>query len=116
MKSEYTGGLCSQFDYTTMAKISDGYTIGPVNDCIKEVMTCKRKLQLRSHPLTHIELINALSTKEPVYKEEDEAFESWWGKTPLGRRRQRMLELEEEERIAAAEQAAKQGNGKKRKK
>ena len=57
--SEYSGGL-SNLDCSVMAKISDGYTIGSVNACLKEVLTCKRKLQLRSQPLTHVELINAL--------------------------------------------------------
>jgi len=67
-----------------MAKVSDGYTIGAVANCIRDVITCKRMLQLRVKPLTHIELINALSTCEPVYREEEEAFLSWWHKTPLG--------------------------------
>jgi len=43
-----------------MAKISDGYTIGAIDACLKEVMTCKRKLQLRTQPLTNAELINVL--------------------------------------------------------
>ena len=43
-----------------MAKISDGYTIGSVVACVKEVLTCKRTLQLRVQPLAHVELINAL--------------------------------------------------------
>lgn len=37
-------------------------------------MTTKRMVQLRTHPLTHGELINALSTKDPVYCEEENAF------------------------------------------
>lgn len=43
-----------------MAKISDGYTIGAVVKCIREVINCKRMLQLRVQPLTHVELINSL--------------------------------------------------------
>lgn len=43
-----------------MAKVSDGYTIGSVAQCIRDVITCKRMLQLRVKPLTHVELINAL--------------------------------------------------------
>lgn len=39
------------------------------------------------------------STKEPVYREEEEAFHSWWAKTPLGRLKQRAVELENEARI-----------------
>ncbi|XP_075146333.1 dynein regulatory complex protein 11 [Haematobia irritans] len=110
---EYSGGL-SNLDCSVMAKISDGYTIGSVNACLKEVLTCKRKLQLRSQPLTHAELINVLCTRDPVYREEEEAYESWWTKTPLGRRRQKLLEMEEEARLEEQAQAAKQGNGKKK--
>lgn len=39
-----------------------------------QVMTTKRMVQLRVHPLTHAELVNALSTKDPVYREEEDAF------------------------------------------
>lgn len=49
-----------QFDTGAMAKISDGYTIGAVVKCIREVINCKRMLQLRVQPLTHVELINSL--------------------------------------------------------
>lgn len=66
-----------------MAKVSDGYTIGAVSACIRDVITCKRMLQLRIKPLTHVELINALSIKEPVYREEEEAFLSWWAKVKI---------------------------------
>lgn len=57
--SHYSGGI-SNLDTSVMAKISDGYTIGSIDACIKEVMTCKRKLQLRTQPLTNAELINVL--------------------------------------------------------
>ena len=57
--SEYSGGI-SNLDTSAMAKISDGYTIGAIDACLREVMTCKRKLQLRSQPLTNAELINVL--------------------------------------------------------
>uniref|UniRef100_A0A182HHP9 Transcription termination factor 2 n=1 Tax=Anopheles arabiensis TaxID=7173 RepID=A0A182HHP9_ANOAR len=93
--SHYSG-VHRQFDTGAMAKISDGYTIGSVVRCIREVITCKRMLQLRVHPLTHLELINALSALEPVYKEEEEAFLYWWCKTPLGRRRSKQMEKDHE--------------------
>lgn len=51
--------------------ISRHFLIAPVEI---QVMTTKRMVQLRIHPLTHGELINALSTKDPVYREEEEAF------------------------------------------
>lgn len=43
-----------------MAKVSDGYTIGSIEAAIQEVLTCKRKLQLRIRPLAPVELINTL--------------------------------------------------------
>jgi hypothetical protein len=49
-----------------MAKVSDGYTIGSVVQCIREVITCKRMLQLRVKPLTHVELINALRYEDKL--------------------------------------------------
>ncbi|XP_053974320.1 dynein regulatory complex protein 11 isoform X1 [Hylaeus volcanicus] len=87
-------GISRQFDTSAMAKICDGFTIGTVLTSINEVMTTKRMVQLRTHPLTYGELINALSTKDPVYREEEDAFLTWLGKTPIHRKKQRMLELE----------------------
>lgn len=61
-----------------------------------QVLTCKRVLQLRMHQLTHAEIINVLCKRDPVYREEEEEFLNWLWKTPLGRRKQRALELEAE--------------------
>lgn len=41
-----------------------------------------------------IYLLHIPSMRDPVYREEDEAFLSWWGKTPLARRHQKSIELE----------------------
>lgn len=111
--AEYIGGGHGLFDTGAMAKISDGYTIGSVVRCIRQVITCKRKLQLKVQPLAHAELINALCTMDPVYREEEEAFGGWWTKTPLGRRYQRAQQAEQEEQEEKAEKA---GNTKSKKK
>ncbi|PBC34020.1 IQ and AAA domain-containing protein [Apis cerana cerana] len=98
-------GINRQFDTTIMTKICDGFTIGTVlasiNEVLEEellfcsnVMTTKRIMQLRTHPLTHGELINALSSKDPVFCEEESAFLAWLSKTPINRKKQRALELE----------------------
>lgn len=88
-------------------QVSDGYTVGAILEVIKEVMTCKRALQLRVQPLTHIELINSLCKLEPVYKEEEEAFLQWFLKTPIGRRKARQLEIEAELKAALAPKSKK---------
>lgn len=90
-----------------MFQVSDGYTVGAILEVIKEVMTCKRVLQLRVQPLTHVELINSLCKLEPVYKEEDEAFLQWFQKTPIGRRKARQLEIEGELRAELATKSNK---------
>lgn len=75
-------------------------------------MTIKRMLQLRVHPLSPLELINALCKRIPVYKEEEEAFALWWTKTPMVRRRLRAIELLIEEE---AELQVRQANAKRQK-
>lgn len=68
-------------------------------------MTIKRMLQLRVKQLSPLELINVLCKQTPVYKEEEEAMELWWGKTPMAKRRSRAVEvlLQEEFEMQAKE-------------
>lgn len=75
--------------------------------------TCKRNLQLRAQPLVHVELFSALSTKDPVYREEEESFLSWGSKTPLGRRKQRGLEMKAEVKLEKETGGDKKGKKKK---
>lgn len=120
-----------QFDIGVMTKISDGYTVGifvrklfsslnnnfcdiagSILSTIEEVMTVKRALQLRVHPLNPMELVNVLCKKTPVYKEEEEAMTNWLSKTPMHKRRQRAIEQREDEE---AEMLAKQASAKTKK-
>ncbi|XP_050511285.1 dynein regulatory complex protein 11 [Diabrotica virgifera virgifera] len=101
-----------QFDMGLMTRISDAYTIGSIISTINEVMTVKRMLQLRIHPLSPLELVNALCKRTPIYKEEEEAFEQWWSKVPTVRKRTRAVELLQEEQAELA--AKQQANAKKK--
>ncbi|EEB19297.1 conserved hypothetical protein [Pediculus humanus corporis] len=92
-------GVSRQFDVGAMAKLSDGYTVGSIIESVKEVMSCKRVLQLVVQPLTHYEIINALSKRQPIYKEEEEAFLQWYSKTPIARKKYKYLEMLREEEI-----------------
>ncbi|XP_075224915.1 dynein regulatory complex protein 11 [Lycorma delicatula] len=103
-------GISRQFDISVLTKLSDGYTVGTILNVIKDVMTCKRVLQLRIQPLTHAEIINVLSKYEPIYKEEEEAFISFYSKTPIGRRKARALEIEAEKQLLSKEQQVKKKN------
>ena len=95
-------------------------------------------VQLRVHPLTHGELVNALSSRNPVYREEEEAFLSmipkifyiyiycinylipkitfqfltaWFSKTPTCKKKQRITELELQ-RLEEANEKKKKGKKK----
>ncbi|XP_066140976.1 IQ and AAA domain-containing protein 1-like [Euwallacea fornicatus] len=107
--SQYMSVSCIKFDTSVMSKISDGYTVGSIVATVAEVITVKRMLQLRIHPLSPLELVNVLCKKTPIYKEEEEAFDSWWSKVPIVRRRTRAVELllEEEADMQAKQASAK---------
>ncbi|KAK9309172.1 hypothetical protein QLX08_001123 [Tetragonisca angustula] len=102
-------GINRQFDTSVMAKICDGFTVGTVLASINEVMTTKRIVQLRTHPLTHGELINALSSKDPIFCEEEDTFLAWLLKTPISRKKQRVFELELQKLEEANEKLKKKG-------
>ncbi|KAK4877607.1 hypothetical protein RN001_010113 [Aquatica leii] len=98
-----------QFDFSGMSRISDGYTVGSLIETVNEVITVKRMLRLRVEPLSPLELINVLCKKTPVYKEEEEAFQLWWSKTPLAKRRIQAVDayLEEQLELQAKQASAK---------
>nr|XP_034178795.1 dynein regulatory complex protein 11 [Osmia lignaria] len=102
-------GINRQFDTSVIAKVCDGFTIGAVLTSINEVMTTKRIVQLKTHPLTYGELINAVSTKNPIYCEEEDAFLAWLAKTPIYRKKQRMHEQELQKLKEANEKQKKKG-------
>lgn len=39
------------------------------------------------------------SLRDPVYREEEESFFSWWQKTPLGRRNLKAIEVEAQAKL-----------------
>lgn len=61
-----------------------------------QLMTCKRILRLKIQALKLIEILEVLAQFEPIYKEEEDVFLQWYSKTPMGKSRQRALELEME--------------------
>ncbi|XP_043288043.1 dynein regulatory complex protein 11 isoform X2 [Venturia canescens] len=107
-------GINRQFDTSAMTKISDGFTVGTIIESINEIMTTKRMVQLRVQPLTHVELVNALSSRDPIYREEEDAFLGWFAKTPTRRKKQKSAELEQQKLEEASEKQKKKGKGKKK--
>ncbi|XP_012790857.2 IQ and AAA domain-containing protein 1-like [Sorex araneus] len=99
----------SSLDFSSLAKVSDGYTSGAIVQSIEAVLTDRRLLHMNLRPLVTSEFMGQLAKRDPVYAEEEEAMKDWYLKTPLGKLRLKMLQ----DLQAAAEEA---GQGKKRRK
>ncbi|KAG6454726.1 hypothetical protein O3G_MSEX008840 [Manduca sexta] len=106
MKLHRAGAMSPRLEISCLSRVSDSYTIGTLLEALDAVLTTKRRLQLRVRALTAQEIAVQLSSKEPVYAEQDALAEAWWYKTPLERRRQKALQRLQELQMEADERAA----------
>ncbi|XP_017393226.1 dynein regulatory complex protein 11 [Cebus imitator] len=85
---ECNGGvLTSALNVSCLAKVTDGFTQGHIVQAVKAVLTDQRVRRQTYKPLTTVEFIMAITSMNPVYKEEEESFKNWYAKTPLGEKR-----------------------------
>ncbi|XP_042638151.1 IQ and AAA domain-containing protein 1-like [Orycteropus afer afer] len=91
--------VTQSLDISALAKVSDGYTPGHILQAIQSVLTERRLLQLSKRPLVASEFLGHLAKLEPVYKEEEESLKDWYFKTPLGKKRMKLIkeQMEAEE-------------------
>ncbi|KAJ7377930.1 Dynein regulatory complex protein 11 [Desmophyllum pertusum] len=81
------GRVTEALDASSLAKITDGYTPGHMVQAIQQILTERRIQQLSKRPISAVEFVAPLARIDPIYKEEEEAFKTWYGKTPLGKKR-----------------------------
>ncbi|NXM77574.1 DRC11 protein, partial [Serilophus lunatus] len=98
------GAFSNLMDLSCLAWVSDGFTQGHILEVVQSVLTELRLLQMPRKPLRTMEFVTSLARHIPVYKEEEETFEAWYAKTPLGRAWSTALAKKE-----AEEQKAKKG-------
>ncbi|MCJ8729858.1 hypothetical protein PDJAM_G00111240 [Pangasius djambal] len=79
----------SSLDLSSLAKVTDGYTQGHILQAVRSVLTSQRLSRQTKKPLAALEFIPPLARQDPIYKEEEEAFKSWYSRTPMGKRRAR---------------------------
>ncbi|XP_041255479.1 dynein regulatory complex protein 11 [Onychostruthus taczanowskii] len=79
------GALTKLLNLNCLAQVSDGFTQGHVVDVVHTVLTELRLLQMARKPLRTAEFVTSLARHDPVYKEEEETFQAWYAKTPLGK-------------------------------
>ncbi|XP_073489747.1 dynein regulatory complex protein 11 [Aquarana catesbeiana] len=84
-------------NFSALAKITDGFTPGHMVQAVDTVLNERRIRQLSSKSLAASEFMGSLSRQEPVYKEEEEAFKSWYSKTPLGKKKSKAIPGAEED-------------------
>ncbi|VDL92577.1 unnamed protein product [Schistocephalus solidus] len=71
---KYQGEITEKLDLSSLAKISDGYTMGMMAKACQEVLTERRLALLEHKPLTTGEFILPLSRIDPVFQEEEDAY------------------------------------------
>ncbi|XP_063256088.1 dynein regulatory complex protein 11 isoform X2 [Prinia subflava] len=80
------GGVLSKLlNLNCLARVSDGFTQGHVVDVVHTVLTELRLLQMARKPLRTAEFVTPLARHDPVYTQEEEMFQAWYAKTPLGK-------------------------------
>ncbi|XP_049628555.1 IQ and AAA domain-containing protein 1-like [Suncus etruscus] len=84
--------VSTDLDFSSLAKVSDGYTSGAIIQTIQSVLTERRLLHMAKQPLVASEFLGPLAKQEPVYAEEEEVLKEWYFKTPLGKLRMKMLQ------------------------
>ncbi|KAK6482945.1 dynein regulatory complex protein 11 isoform X1 [Huso huso] len=116
------GLVTNALDLSSLAKITDGYTQGHMVRAVQAVLTDRRVQLQDKKPLTAVEFISPLARQDPIYKEEEEAFKTWYAKTPLGKKRAKAAKASEEDRESGkagkskGKKAGKKGKKKKKKK
>uniref|UniRef100_A0A8U8BCG0 ATPase AAA-type core domain-containing protein n=1 Tax=Geospiza parvula TaxID=87175 RepID=A0A8U8BCG0_GEOPR len=69
------GVLTKLLNLNCLAQVSDGFTQGHVVDVVHTVLTELRLLQMARKPLRTAEFVTSLARHDPVYNEEEEAFQ-----------------------------------------
>ncbi|XP_059789013.1 IQ and AAA domain-containing protein 1-like [Balaenoptera ricei] len=95
--------VTQSLDVSALAKVSDGYTPGRILQAIQAVLTERRLLQLSKRPLVASEFLGHLAKLDPVYREEEESLKDWYFKTPLSKKRMKLIkdqDATEEARLA----------------
>ncbi|NXX33363.1 DRC11 protein, partial [Nicator chloris] len=69
------GALTKLLNLNCLARVSDGFTQGHLVDVVHTVLTELRLLQMARKPLRTAEFVTSLARHDPVYKEEEEAFQ-----------------------------------------
>lgn len=83
----YNGEVTEAIDFSSLAKMSEGYTPGLMIQVIQQVVTKRRIRWQGFRPLTTAEFVAHIVAIDPAYKKKEDALKKWYGKTPLGKKK-----------------------------
>lgn len=77
------GALAHEFELSTLAHISEGYTPGVMANIVRTLLTARRVEKLPKAPLTCREFLNVMAKFDKVGVEEADALKDWTCKLPV---------------------------------
>lgn len=88
---------CKFIDFSCMAKLTDGFSSKQIIEVIDETLNDRRLNQAKRRAVHQEEFVNHLAKLEPIYAEKEDAFTAWYTKTPIGKKRKKMTQPDDEE-------------------
>merc|ERR1719378_965380 len=104
---------CKLIDFSSLAKVSDGFCTGQIIKVIEATLNETRLNLSKRRAVKGEEFMNALALEEPLYKEKEDAYTSWYEKTPIGKKRKKLMAPAEDGDGGGDKK--KKGKGKKKK-
>ncbi|XP_069502115.1 IQ and AAA domain-containing protein 1-like [Ambystoma mexicanum] len=90
------GTISNKLDPSNLAKISDGYSPAMISQVVKSVLSDQRMAKMDKKPLFTGEFLMPLARADPIFREEEEAFKDWYSKTPMGKKRLKATQGDQE--------------------
>ncbi|KAK2577260.1 hypothetical protein KPH14_003400 [Odynerus spinipes] len=96
-------GIDRNINVSCLAKMSVGVPLEFIREAIERVLSLERRIVLKSQPLSQLEIMEEVWKYEPLDNKTLQKYQTFEKRTPLGRRRERLVvrEKKEQEKQAA---------------
>ncbi|XP_053987060.1 IQ and AAA domain-containing protein 1-like [Hylaeus volcanicus] len=91
-------GVHRDIDVSSLAKMSEGIPLEFIKNAIETVLNVRRRITLRFNPLTPVEIMEEVFKYQAPTKKSLGQFAKFETRTPLGKKRARLLRIEQQER------------------
>ncbi|KAL2740635.1 IQ and AAA domain-containing protein 1-like [Vespula squamosa] len=101
-------GVDRNIDVSCLAKVSIGIPLEFIRKSIENVLSLQRRITLNHKPLSQVEIIEEMRKYEPFSKNILDTYQNFEKRTPLGKKKIKMLAIEKKEREKLAILKAKE--------